>query len=285
MNTITPRAPEIFVEQVVHSHIHGYNVKDKSKFDLLKTFETPGNWWCIPAEVVRVHTFSSPPTENGDLETQLNIPLQHVVEVVVLFPTDPYARTVFLNPQLELKPLKILDQSFPDSSFDSTSNAFFRTQLQCNQLDTLLQCSESYEDSYCLTYSTLDGERFKCSRDITNFAWSQRIEILSSNSFNSNGANTDGNRNTIIGISASKRKPRKNEKVEDVYYSCGTTSVEDMDGSEIFGKKLAHRTNTCPPVLCFVSNTYFMFRRGSLGSEVAYETVRSWEQMGLGQKA
>jgi hypothetical protein len=184
-----------------------------------------------------------------------------VVEVVVLFTTDPYARTVFLNPQLELNPLKILDPSFPDSSFDSTSNAFFRSQLKCNQLDSLLQCSESFEDSYRPTYSSVEGERFKCSRDITNFAWSQRIEIPFSNANNSNGANTDGNRNTIIGISASTRKAKKGETVKDVCYSYETASDVKMNGSEAYGKKLEYKFNTCPPILCLVSNTYFMFRR------------------------
>jgi hypothetical protein len=39
-------------------------LEKKTKYDLLKAFETPGNWWTIPAEVVRARTFFSPPTGN-----------------------------------------------------------------------------------------------------------------------------------------------------------------------------------------------------------------------------
>jgi hypothetical protein len=179
----------------IKSHVHGYKISQRLK-DFLKAYFAE-NIFTVPGEIVRHYSFPNSPNERG-IDTQVNIPMTHVTETVVLFPHSPHDMTVFMNPKYKDLSLKFSDMNWPDTPINTTSESFFRSQLQANQLDVLLQCSDEFENSYMLHFSGKNGERYYTPTDITNFAFSVPVEIPSTNALFADGANST--QNTVISL-------------------------------------------------------------------------------------
>jgi hypothetical protein len=153
----------------IKSFVYGYKIKDRLKQFLREYFSR--NIFVVPGEIVRAYSFPNVPNERG-IDTKINIPLNHAIEAIVLFPRFPYECTCFTNPQYKDTSLKFLDQSFPDTAVTTTTPEHFKSQLECDLLGEPLQCSESYENSYLAVASGKNGERGYTAVDITNHALS-----------------------------------------------------------------------------------------------------------------
>jgi hypothetical protein len=133
----------------IKSYVHGYKIQDKLR-EFLKAYFS-AHPFGVAAEMIRSYSFPNQPTERG-IDTQINVPLTHMVEAIVLFPRHHNDITCYLNPKYKNLQLKFLDQSWPDTAVNTTDPTFFRSQLQANQLDVLLQCTESFENSYMIDF-------------------------------------------------------------------------------------------------------------------------------------
>jgi hypothetical protein len=208
---------------------------------------------------VRHYSFPNTPNERG-IDTQVNIPKTHVTEVVVLFPHSPNDLTVYMNSKYKDLSLKFLDMNWPDTPINITTESFFRSQLQANQLEVLLQCSEEFENSYMINFSYKLGEWYFTPTNITNFASSVPVEIPSTNALFSEGANST--QNTVISLAGNAITQGE----EECYHNISETNVEVIS-----------RT---PPVLCLVSNTFWVFKTNAQtgDEECIYEINKGFNE-------
>jgi hypothetical protein len=217
----------------INAHIHGYQVTPRLK-DFLRVYFAE-NIFVVPGEIVRHYSFPNTPSEGG-IDTQVNITMTHVTEAIVLFPHSSHDITTFLNPKYKDLSLKFLDMNWPDTPINTTTESFFRSQLQAKQLDVLLQCSDEFENSYMVNVSGRLSERYYTPTDITNFAFSIPIEIPSTNALFAEGANST--QNAIIALTGNAIIQGE----EECYHNVSETNVELV--------------NKTPPILCLVSNTF-----------------------------
>ncbi|GHU20178.1 hypothetical protein FACS189472_11090 [Alphaproteobacteria bacterium] len=228
-------AQTIFAKQI-KSYIHGYRINKQLKQHLREYFSV--NPFAVPAEMIRSYSFPNTPSERG-IDTQINIPLTHAVEVCVLFPHHHNDITCFLNPKYKDLSLKFLDQSWPDTAVNTTEPQYFKSQLEANLLGEPLQCSNQFENSYMVNYSGKKHERYYTHTDITNFAHSIPIEIPSTNAFFAGGANSTSN--TVISLTGNAITQGEEEVYNDISRGDGI---------------LVNRT---PPIFVAVSNTFIVF--------------------------
>jgi hypothetical protein len=246
-------APEIQAN-VIRSNIEGYKVSGELKA-FVKNYFTKYPF-VVQAERVDFHNFPNCPSPVG-IDTQVNITLHHVTEMAVLFPHAAGQYTCFLNPKYHNLHLQVMGVNLPERGVNTTDPSFFRQQLQHAQLDTILQCSNSFENSYTLDFSGKSNERYFTYTDITDFAFSVPTERPSSNAVFSEGLTS--NENTVISLSGQAIKQGE----EEVYYnvSRGPTTV----------------VNGTPPVLALVQDSFLVFSARD-GGVAVHETTRSWNK-------
>jgi hypothetical protein len=241
----------------IKSYIHGFRINNRLK-DYLKEYFAV-NPFAAPAEMIRSYSFPNTPSERG-IDTQINIPLTHAVEVIVLFPHHHNDTTCFMNPKYKNLSLKFLDMSWPDTAVNTTEPQYFRSQLEANMLDEPLQCANEFENSYMVDYSGKREERYFTHTDITSFAHSIPIEIPSTDAFFAEGANSTSN--TVISLTGDAIRQGE----EEVY---GNIALDDG---------ILH--NKTPPIFIAVSNTFWVFgvdpQTGA--GRVNYEINSSWNQ-------
>jgi hypothetical protein len=248
------------------SFLYGFKIKKELVEHLTSYFQS--NPFCVPSQVMRSYSFPNPPSIRG-LDTQINIPLIHCVEAIVVFPHFHNDVTCFLNPQYKDLCLKFLDQSFPDTGVDTTSDAFFRSQLEANQLGTLLQCTQAFENSYQIKYSGVTGERYFTPTDVTDFAFSVPVDIPNTNSLLSDGANS--RQNTVISLTGNAIEQKETDKVaEGVYYN--------VEEDPTTGKETT--PNVTAPILILISNAFWCFSvaPNSDTPHCTYETNKSFSE-------
>jgi hypothetical protein len=245
------------------SYVHGYRIQDQLKLHLKKCFSAQP--FAVPAEMIRQYSFPNLPGPNG-IDTQINVPMTHVIEAILLFPQHPWERTCFKNPRWQNVQLKFLDQDFPDMMNRTDSHNFYRSQIQANLLDVGFSCTENFENSILLKYGTGDSNKFFTYTDVTNFAFSIPISIPCTNSFFEEGANSA--QNTVISLTG---KPISES--ENPYYNISDTNPTT-------GKQAnPEMKNQTAPILVLVSNTFFAFSVNNEGwGECRYETNKSWNQ-------
>jgi hypothetical protein len=226
--------------------------------EFLRTYFTQ-NLFIVPAEMIRAYSFPNVPNEKG-IDTQVNITITHATEANILFPHNPNDCTVFLNPKYKDVSLKMLDMSFPDTPTDTVSTQFFRSQLQANCLGVGLQCSEEFENSYCVDYSGKLGERFWMYTSLTDFVFTVSLEIPNTNALFAEGAHS--NQNTVIGLTANALKQGE----EEVYHNISEGNME-----------IANKT---PPLLAFTCNTFWVYGIDPSTGEpfCHYEINKGWNE-------
>jgi hypothetical protein len=77
----------------------------------------------------------------------------------------------------------MFNHDYPDKETDTTSARFLRSQLEAVGLDTILQCTESLEQSYTTPPSYRAPTRDRSIRDNTDFVFVLPVERQSANAF------------------------------------------------------------------------------------------------------
>jgi hypothetical protein len=159
----------------------------------------------------------------------------------------------------------MFNHDYPDKEINTTSTRFLRSQLEAMGLDTILQCTESLEQSYISPPYHIKPTRDRSRSDNIDFVFVIPVERLSANTFFfdglDSGANTEnitlkGNFITVDG-----------HKI-DIYVLLNRNN-ESMT-SELY--------NRTPPVICLVSDTFFLFSSQNGGS-VEYNTKETWNEL------
>jgi hypothetical protein len=77
----------------------------------------------------------------------------------------------------------MFNHDYPDKETNTTSARFFRSQLESMGLDTILQATESLEQSYISPPSYQIPTRDRSISDNTDFVFVIPVERLSANAF------------------------------------------------------------------------------------------------------
>jgi hypothetical protein len=104
---------------------------------------------------------------------------------------------------------------YPDKETDTTSARFLRSQLEAMSLDTILQCTESLEQSYTSLVSYLAPTRDRSASDNTDFVFVIPVERQSANAFFFDGLDSGADTENIT-LSGKFISDKDNHKL-DVY--------------------------------------------------------------------
>jgi hypothetical protein len=136
----------------------------------------------IPAEQIYSDNMGTAPDNTGINATK-QFKFIHVKEICVLFPRYVSDYTVQFNLCLEKLCLSMFNHDYPDKETDTTSARFLRSQLEAMGLDTILQCTESLEQSYTTPVSYKALTRDRSASDNTFFVFVIPVERQSANAF------------------------------------------------------------------------------------------------------
>jgi hypothetical protein len=249
--------PETLVTRDATSTILGFSLKDSVKTALSDYYTNVP--FVIPAERIFIQSFSTGPTISG-LNCTINLPLNKAKEIIALFPRSANNYTVFRNPQYNHLMLTLLNRNFPQKGAHSNSTGFYRMQLESCNLDTVLEPSESFENSYMNKACTIAPMRQRTQADDTDFAMVFNLERQSSNAFFSDPVDSA---NETISLTGSPQVQGMNG---DIYYYLNTDA--DTTGDD------AHKNKACP-IVAIVSDTFWLF---SSRSRCTCEIALGWNE-------
>jgi hypothetical protein len=219
----------------------------------------------VPAELVYSDHFGGHVGTDG-INVTKQFKFTHVKEICVLFPRYFSDYTVQFNPCLEKLSLTMFNHDYPDKETDTTSARFLRSQLEAMSLDSILQCTESLEQSYTSPPSYKRPTRDRSISDNTDFVFVIPCERSSANAFFFDGLDSgaDTENVTLTGRIITD-KDNHGAKV-DTY---ANQTRDDDDGN---------RPNVTPPILSLVTDTFWLFTSEE-GGQVEYNTRETWNEL------
>ena len=116
------------------SYIYGFNIKDVTKQNIIKTFAE--NNFVIPAQWIEHYTFSQLPT-GRNITTNIQVPMFNCCQVIMTFPNSGNQLTVSRNPHLESVQCHISDRVIPDKYFKTLDKVHSEMTLANLSLDSL----------------------------------------------------------------------------------------------------------------------------------------------------
>jgi hypothetical protein len=129
----------------------------------------------VPSEIVYTDNIGMAASPNG-IDATKQFKFTHVKEVCILFPRRVNNYTVQLNPCLEKLSLTMFNHDYSNKETDTTSSRFLRNQLEAMGLDTIMQCTESLEQSYTYPPLHLRPTRDRSFQDNTDFVFVILVE-------------------------------------------------------------------------------------------------------------
>jgi hypothetical protein len=191
----------------------------------------------------------------------------HVKELCILFPRHPTDYTVQFNPCLEKLCLSMFNHDYPDKETDTTSARFLRSQLEAMGLDTILQCTESLEQSYTSPPSYKHPTRDRSFSDNTDFVFVLPVERESANAFFFDGLDSGANTENIT-LSGRFITDKDGHKID-------TYAILNRNSNETITQESYNRT---PPIVCLVSDSFWLFTSDN-GGTVEYNTKETWNEL------
>ncbi|GHU20153.1 hypothetical protein FACS189472_11010 [Alphaproteobacteria bacterium] len=249
------QAIDIQVETAV-STITGFNIQPEHIRSLTEHYRTTP--MVVPSEIIRVYPFTSLPSVNG-VNCTLNLALNQVKMFIILFPRLPSDLTCFTNPMLSVQ-LRLMNRVFPERPLATNSYEFLRYTLENAQLDTVLQCTEAFENSIIVPPQTQKYFRDRSKNDNTQFQYIIPLERQSANAFFFVGVNSPSETITLQGT------PIVPNQEEDIYLWHHRHNQP----------KEEQKRNQCPPQICLTSDSFRLF---SSDKHAVYETTKSWNQV------
>jgi hypothetical protein len=134
-------------------------------------------------------------------------------------------------------------------------------------LDTILQCTESLEQSYTSPVSYLAPTRDRSASDNTDFVFVIPVERQSANAFFFDGLDSGADTKNIT-LSGKFISDKDNHKL-DVYSNLNQNYNTTITTASY---------NRTPPVICLVSDTFWLFTSENGGS-VEYNTRETWNDL------
>jgi hypothetical protein len=191
-----------------------------------------------------------------------------IKEVCVLFPRYATDLTVFFNPCLNNLQINMLNRQWPDLPTDTTSAEFFRLQLENMNLDIILGCNKSLENSFVSIPTFEYPIRDRSKTDNTDFVFTLPTERSNAYAFFFDGVFS---RNETITLRASPLQVANSVgemTLVNTYYVLHRNNNEPENESQELNNKTA-------PILCLVSDTSFIF---SSNRKAVYETTLTWNE-------
>jgi hypothetical protein len=264
---LTVRADSIMVIEAV-STVCGFGLNASFNSQLIKHYtNTP---MVIPGEIVRIFNFSTGPNAGG-LNCVATLPMINVKEVIVLFPRYATDRTVFHNPCLSNLQIQMLSRNWPDQPASTVSAEFFRLQLEAANLDSILHCTESFENSYTSIPTYNYPYRDRSRVDNTDFAFILPTERGSGNAFFFDGVNSVSETIQLKGTPLSIDLEGNQIPPElNTYYRLNRNNDVHTEPGAV------DKLNRTAPILSLVSDTFFIFQVGQLA---VYETGHTWNEI------
>jgi hypothetical protein len=220
----------------------------------------------VPAEQIYSDNIGTPPDNTGINATK-QFKFTHVKEICVLFPRYISNYTVQFNPCLEKLCLSMFNHEYPDKKTDTTSARFLRSQLDSMGLDTILQCTESLEQSYTSPDSYKAPTRDRSASDNTDFVFVIPVERQSANVFFFDGLDSGPDTENIT-LSGKFITDKDNNKL-DTYTILNRNDVTTITTASY---------NRTPPIVCLVSDTFWLFTSEN-GGTVEYNTRETWNDL------
>ena len=220
----------------------------------------------VPAEQIYSDTMGQAPTTTG-LDATKQFKFNHVKELCVLFPRHVSDYTVQFNPCLDKLTITMFNHDYPDKETDTTSARFLRSQLEAMGLDTILQCTESLEQSYTSPPSYLYPTRDRSIRDNTDFVFVLPVERQSANAFFFDGLDSGADTENVT-ISGKFIVDKDNNRI-DTYAILNRNNTQAITNDSY---------NRAAPVLCLVSDTFWLFTSRN-GGTVEYNTKETWNEL------
>jgi hypothetical protein len=256
--------PRTITTYTAQSVITGYKL-NPTYIDYIRKFYQKEPF-VVPAELVFTDNFGAYPDSTGINATK-QFKFQHVKELCVLFPRHPTDYTVQFNPCLEKLCLTMFNHDYPDKETDTTSAKFLRSQLEAMSLDTILQCTESLEQSYTSPPSYQYPTRDRSCRDNSDFVFVVPVERESANAFFFDGLDSGANTENVT-ISGRFITDANNNRI-DTYH------ILNRNNNTVITDSSYNRT---PPIICLVSDSFWLFTSHNGGS-VEYNTKETWNEL------
>ncbi|GHU21078.1 hypothetical protein FACS189472_13460 [Alphaproteobacteria bacterium] len=249
-----------FWTETAQSIICGFTLKDSVKLALAQYYRKIP--YCIPSEKIFQQSFSTPPSASG-LNCTMNIPLINAKEIIALFPRNANEITTFRNPEYQSCMLTLLNRNFPQKGADTNSYEFYRLMLESCNLDSIISPCESFENSYLRKVCPYRPFRQRCKGDDTDFVMLFNLQRQSCNAFYSDPVKARNETISLTGHPSSPNDENLDKKGGDPYYYL---DAENHKKNEV---------NKTAPILCIVSDTFWMFR---VGERAVYDTTSTWNE-------
>jgi hypothetical protein len=220
----------------------------------------------VPSELIYIDNMGGTVSSSG-IDVTKQFRFTHVKELCVLFPRYPSDYTVMFNPCLEKLTITMFNHDYPDKETDTTSARFLRSQLEAMGLDTILQCTESLEHSYTTPPSYLTPTRDRSFCDNSDFVFVLPVERESANAFFFDGLDSGPNSENVT-LSGKLINDKEGHTV-DTYHILSRNDNTDTTSTY---------WNKTPPILCLVTNTFWLFTSKNGGS-VEYNTKDTWNDL------
>ena len=155
------------------SNMFGHGVTSES---LNKIRQVISEGYVMPSQELEYNAFPIAATAAG-IQSNINVPLNNVTCMSILFPKHNNDRTVFENPCYDNLQLIVDGKNFPDEVLNSTSARFLQYQLIASDLHQGIECTKEFEDSITMAKNDGSGVRYANTlSDGTSFMWNVQTE-------------------------------------------------------------------------------------------------------------
>ena len=151
------------------SNMFGFGITEAAKQAIRESLRDP---IIMPSQQIEYQAFPISTTENG-IQTTVNLPLNNVTGISIMFPKNARDLTCFENPMLQNVQLVIDNKNYPSEPINTVGARFLAYQLVASDLDGPVECTKEFEDS--LTHARNDpntGEKY------SNFCTDQTAFML-----------------------------------------------------------------------------------------------------------
>jgi hypothetical protein len=150
-----------------YCNTYGYGLSP-SILGQLRNMISPEHPLKIPAQEIFPKNFGN--SNEGGINSDFSTVLHNVSDVILVFPKSPTALTCYENPMMKNLQLNIDNKLYPEKPFSTIGGRFFQSMINASDLDSVLECTDEYEDSLTRSLNQDDGSRnYNSYKDITSF--------------------------------------------------------------------------------------------------------------------
>ena len=195
------------------ANMFGFGINESAKQAIRESLHSSV---ILPSQQIEYQAFPISTTENG-IQTTVNLPLNNVTGISIMFPKNARDYTCFENPMLQNVQLVIDNKNFPSEPINTIGARFLSYQLVASDLDGPVECTKEFEDSMTQPKNDDDGNIYPNSvSDVSAFMLNIQTE-RNGGGYVFDGLDSNG-RNIQIQI---KGTPIYTGRDRDSYFSGG----------------------------------------------------------------